>query len=208
MKFLAFGDSHGDIDAHEILLAKALDEKLDVIVCIGDFTVFGMHMNSLLKRLNEITIAAGTKLLMIHGNHESEAALKKEVAKYPDIIWLHEKTYKLGAFEFVGFGGGGFHDHEPDFVTFTKTFQPHSKQILLTHQPPINTTLDEVSTDWHVGNQDFREFIENHQPIIALSGHIHETFGFQDLIRDSLLLNPGPIGQIIEIPENEETQNE
>ena len=206
MKFLAFGDTHGSVEAHEILLQKALEEKPDIMCCIGDFTIFGMETDKFLADLNNITLKTKTKLLMIPGNHESTAKLKAEVKKYSNIIWLHKDTYTFKGFTFIGYGGGGFSEHDDEFVEFVNKLEETPLPILLTHQPPKNTTLDEVWEDHHVGNQDFREYIELAQPIIALSGHIHETFGIQDLIEDSLLLNPGPLGQLIEIPQENEDE--
>ncbi|GIU69604.1 MAG: hypothetical protein KatS3mg002_0840 [Candidatus Woesearchaeota archaeon] len=41
---------------------------------------------------------------------------------------------------------------------------------------------EDQPSEWHVGCENFRSFIEKYQPIIAVSGHIHETFGFEDKI--------------------------
>lgn len=60
-----------------------------------------------------------------------------------------------------------------------------SNAIFLFHTPPYQTTLDRadldgktyenVPLDVHVGSIAVRRFIEAHQPLITLHGHIHES---------------------------------
>jgi Icc-related predicted phosphoesterase len=62
--------------------------------------------------------------------------------------------------------------------------------ILVTHQPAWNTKLDTAS-DRHTGSRAIRGFIETHQPVLAVSGHMHEAYG-TDRIGPTTLVNPGP----------------
>jgi len=62
---------------------------------------------------------------------------------------------------------------------------PPDRTIYLFHSPPHNTNLDRadidnvlidgVSPDVHVGSIAIRKFIECHQPLLTLHGHIHES---------------------------------
>jgi Icc-related predicted phosphoesterase len=63
--------------------------------------------------------------------------------------------------------------------------------VLVTHQPAWGTTIDLQASTRHKGSHSVRSFIENHQPILAVSGHIHEAYG-TDQIGSTLLVNPGP----------------
>jgi Icc-related predicted phosphoesterase len=77
--------------------------------------------------------------------------------------------------------------------------------IAVLHVPPLDTGLDqapEIDSDFrvksgsgglrmtHVGSIAVREFIELHQPLVGLHGHVHESRGAQRLGR-TLCINPG-----------------
>jgi Icc-related predicted phosphoesterase len=64
-------------------------------------------------------------------------------------------------------------------------------KILVTHQPPLNTRADLAQGKTHVGSQAVRAFIENNQPMICFTGHIHESVGI-DRIGSTRIVNPGP----------------
>jgi len=51
----------------------------------------------------------------------------------------------------------------------------------------------------HVGCKSIREFIEENNILLSVCGHIHETFGGANHIGRTLVVNPGPLGRIIEI---------
>jgi Icc-related predicted phosphoesterase len=63
--------------------------------------------------------------------------------------------------------------------------------VLVTHQPAWGTTVDLQASTRHKGSRSVRSFIEDHQPILAISGHIHEACG-TDQLGSTLLVNPGP----------------
>lgn len=59
------------------------------------------------------------------------------------------------------------------------------RAVCLFHSPPFQTALDRAATDGkmidhvpldlHVGSVAIRRFIEQHQPLLTLHGHIHES---------------------------------
>ncbi len=63
--------------------------------------------------------------------------------------------------------------------------------ILLSHCPPKNTKIDQVSSGEHAGSTAVREFVERIQPFLVVSGHIHEAQGV-DKIGRTILVNTGP----------------
>jgi uncharacterized protein len=80
-----------------------------------------------------------------------------------------------------------------------------SNLIAALHAPPIDTALDSapsIDDEFRVqmeaggvrmvavGSSAVREFIEKHQPLVGLHGHVHEGRGEQRLGR-TLVLNPG-----------------
>ncbi len=67
----------------------------------------------------------------------------------------------------------------------------HVKKIVqVTHMPPFKTKLDVVYTGAHVGSEVVRKFIEEYKPLVAISAHIHEARGI-DEIGKTKLINSG-----------------
>jgi len=62
--------------------------------------------------------------------------------------------------------------------------------LLVSHPPPYNTTTDRVFSGRHVGSRAVRTFIEEQQPDICITGHIHESKG-EDRIGNTRIYNPG-----------------
>lgn len=50
-----------------------------------------------------------------------------------------------------------------------------ARTIYVCHTPPADTPLDLTSRGRHVGSRALRAFIEQHQPLLTLHGHIHES---------------------------------
>ena len=62
------------------------------------------------------------------------------------------------------------------------------------HQPPKDTCCDIVSAGFHVGSPLLRQFIEQVQPLIVVTGHIHESAGI-DHIGRTVVVNPGSLAE-------------
>lgn len=202
MRILFFGDIHGSKTHLNRILEKS--READVLVCIGDLTVFEHDLEMILRQLN----STGKPLLTVHGNHESSSSMAAASVGLKNTHFIHKTHHIIDDVIFFGYGGGGFAimDNKFDIVAdlFIKDLKNLEKKnnksykiILITHAPPHHTALDYLGEN--VGCKNFRKFIEHNQPVIAVSGHIHETFGFQDKILNTLLINPGPDGRIISI---------
>jgi Icc-related predicted phosphoesterase len=83
--------------------------------------------------------------------------------------------------------------------------QDPANLVAVMHPPPRGTELDQapmIDSDFKVqstggevqmgsvGSSAVREFIERHQPLLALHGHVHESKG-SELIGRTLCINPG-----------------
>ncbi|GAB1409735.1 metallophosphoesterase [Desulfovibrionales bacterium] len=66
--------------------------------------------------------------------------------------------------------------------------------ILMVHTPPHETALDRLHSGAHVGSPGVRAMIEEFQPALVITGHIHEAQG-QDQIGRSRIYNPGSFAQ-------------
>lgn len=202
MKVLFFVDTHGSIGSMERLKAKSRD--VDLVVCAGDFTVFERDMNMTLREFNDM----GKPLLIIHGNHETSSSVMMECVQFKNLHFIHRNYYISEDIIFYGFGGGGFSIRDEFFrresdlfmLEFKKLCEANNKKyklVLVTHAPPYETRLDDLGE--HVGNHDIKEFILQHSPMLAISGHIHETAGANDKVRQTRIFNPGPDGIIIDL---------
>lgn len=64
--------------------------------------------------------------------------------------------------------------------------------LLVAHNPPFGTAADKVGGKTSVGSRAVRAFIEEVQPEVCLTGHIHEARA-EDRIGKTQLINPGPL---------------
>jgi len=75
---------------------------------------------------------------------------------------------------------------------------PAAETVFVLHSPPRETRCDMIGARQHVGSRAIRRFIEQHQPPLVLSGHIHESprisSAFHDAIGRTVVVNPGQFG--------------
>jgi Icc-related predicted phosphoesterase len=70
--------------------------------------------------------------------------------------------------------------------------------VWVSHGPPRDTRCDVLNGGAHVGSRALRRFVEEHQPPLVLSGHIHESArvsgSYHDRIGRTVVVNPGQFG--------------
>lgn len=204
MKVLFFSDLHNQERFFPILKKKS--KEVDLIVCAGDASIFSFDLEHILKKLNGF----GKQILMIHGNHEEPPHELKELCKkFKNIDFFHGEERLFNNLRFIGWGGGGFSKIDIGLELFLKKIRQERKErekngllkheniILVTHAPPRRTKLDKL---WdHVGCQTIRTAIFQLNPILAVSGHIHDNAGVEDTLKNTRLINLGPEGIIINV---------
>lgn len=207
VKTLIFSDTHGSEKALVALEHKA--KHVSIILCLGDFTIFSQHQEKLLKKIDSF----GKLCLLIHGNHESAQVLSEQCKKHKNILFVHKKILRIGHIIVLGYGGGGFSLRDKAFETvYAQRFAAGIKKykesvlkegkkpktIMLFHGPPFNSKVDMVG-DQPSGNKSFREFYMKNHIDYVFSGHIHEASGTVAHIKNTILVNPGPKGVILEL---------
>ena len=210
MKVLIFADTHGSMAALKKLEQKA--KQAGIIVCLGDFTIFGQHQEKILKKLESL----GKLCLLIHGNHESAAdvAADCQKLKLKNVLFVHKKVLRVGHLIFMCYGGDGFSLRDKAFENMyaarfvqgakkykeiiAKEAKKEAKTILLLHGPPYGSKVDAIG-DQHCGNKSFRDFYLKHKIDYVFSGHIHESSGAVEHIKSTTLMNPGPFGVLLEM---------
>ncbi|MBI4016210.1 MAG: metallophosphoesterase family protein [Candidatus Aenigmarchaeota archaeon] len=199
MRILAFTDFHASIAVLKKVYEKVRVHKPELVVCCGDITVFEQNISAVMARLADFPAT----VLLIHGNHEEEKVVAAIARKHKNLVFIHKKTFEHNGVLFVGYGGQGFVQKDLRFERFIKSvdkkLRSAKRVVLMTHQPPFGTALDRVYNHYS-GNYSFTKCIKKHKNIIlALSGHIHETFGRKDRLGSAVLLNPGPEGVLVDI---------
>lgn len=93
-----------------------------------------------------------------------------------------------------------------DLDELSKDVGDFSKSICLFHSPPVETNLDKIygsgingdKVILSVGSYAIRKFIEKHQPLVTIHGHIHEstdiTGNWQDRIGETFCFNAANSG--------------
>ncbi|HLC86387.1 MAG TPA: metallophosphoesterase [Candidatus Nanoarchaeia archaeon] len=197
MKLLAFTDTHADVKDLDSIKKKALKEKPEMLVCCGDISIFGNGLNFACSFINDL----GIKTLIIPGNHEEPSQIENVCSKFKNLVNLHKKTFERKNFVFLGYGTGGFSDKYPEFeALYPKLLKNtiNKKIIFVAHAPVYNTKLDLLHGS-HCGSKSSRDFLDKVNPVLVLCGHIHENEKKHDKIKNSLIINPGSDGMIIEI---------
>ena len=198
MKILAFTDLHSSKEKIKKLMKKIEKENPDIMISAGDTSNFGRGLKEIIEEIKK----TGKSLLIIPGNHESQETIER-ISDNKKIIDLHKKTYEINNLIFVGYGIGGFSQREREFEDFSdkivKTIKKDSKLILITHGPPYGTKVDLIPGLGHIGCISYINFIKKYKPILHICGHLHETWGTEDKLDKTLIINPGPEGKIIEV---------
>ncbi len=186
-----------DIHAHEKTLEK-LEKKskaADCIIVAGDLSVFGDGLVETLRRLNKFE----KPVFIVHGNHDDPRIVERQCRIMRNLTYLHKRKVRFNGFTLTGHGGEGFAQRSEDFEKFMRTFKKHrgEKLVFVTHQPPYKSKIDYI---WdHHGSKSYREFILRKKPLLAISGHLHETAGMKHKLGATDVVNPGSSGMTLTV---------
>ncbi len=195
MKIIALTDIHGHMD----YLPQIADELAgaDLVLIAGDITTFGG--SPLAHRIVSSLEKHNPNVLAVHGNCDQQS-----VEEYLHIceIALDGCCHTVNGVAFAGLGGSlpgsgrtGNESPESEFAARLEELKSQIDRdrplVFVSHQPAWGTKLDTVGSDRHSGSRAIRNFILETQPILAVSGHIHEAIT-TDTLQNTTLINPGP----------------
>jgi Icc-related predicted phosphoesterase len=189
-----------DIHAHTgaiSALAKQL-RSADLVLLSGDITHFG-HKKEMAGIVGLIR-TFNPSVFAVSGNcdyPDAEEFLTEERISLNGLIRECQgcALYGMsGSLPCPGKTPNEYSEEEFDVFLRDLTLPPGLPQIMLSHQPPYDTINDQVSPGVHVGSKSIRKFIEEQQPLICFTGHIHEGTGI-DHIGNTAIVNPGPAGK-------------
>ncbi len=198
MKLLVLADIHGCLDYIDCIDAAIRD--CDGVVIAGDITDFGggRQTRQILSAMEQYQ----KPIVAVPGNCDLRGV--DEVLNQNN-AGIHGACIALNGFQFIGVGGSlpcpGATPNEAGEETFRQVLQnaladlaSKDNLVLVTHQPAWGIDLDTTGSGRHTGSQAVREFIEQYQPVLAISGHMHEACGV-DQLGSTTLVNPGPFRQ-------------
>jgi len=199
MKIIAITDIHGHLEAIDRIGTEL--KSVDLVLLAGDLTHFGQEKE--VKQVLERIMEYNRQILAVPGNCD-----QPQVETYLNLyhLNLHGRGKTFNNLGIVGLGGSlpcpGHTPNEYSEQQLAEFLQQgkamlnaaHNPFILLSHQPPKNTLNDRVALNFHVGSKVVRQFIEQFQPLICFTGHIHEGIGI-DTIGPTKIINPGPLRQ-------------
>jgi len=195
-KILAASDMHGDSDATKRLAEKAVKENVDLVVLAGDITGL-VETDNILKPF----LDKGKKVVFVPGNWESSSTADV-LTKLYGVKNVGKHYVKYGD---VGVFGIGSPDRQLDlnekktFDKLKKNFEKIKdleKKIMVSH---IHAEGTKAEFSGFKGSKALRKAIEEFQPDIFLSGHIHEAEGLSEKIGKTRVFSVGKKGKVIEI---------
>ena len=201
MKFLCFSDLHRNVEAAAKLVENS--KNADVLIGSGDFATRRMGVEDTLWVLSGITKPA----ILVPGNGESASELEEavRVTGWKSAKVLHGTGCVVEGVEFWGVGGGipvtPFGDWSYDFSeaeAASLLAGCKSVAVLVVHSPPLDT-VDHDSSGQIRGSQAIREFVEKSRPKLVVCGHIHSDWEKSVRLAETLVLNAGPAGVLIEV---------
>lgn len=209
MQIIAFGDIHM---ATAAVAGIPGIKEADLVLLNGDLTNYGGAAEA--RKVLDDIMRINPKVLAQFGNLD-----KVEVNEYLEklAINLHGQARLVqGEVCLIGVGGSNFTPfHTPsemaekellqiadqacrqglDYISLAQPLHKRKiPQILLSHVPPFNTGVDILHNGRHVGSKAIRTIIEQYQPELCITGHIHEAKGY-DMIGRTPVYNHGMLRQ-------------
>ena len=195
-KILAASDFHGDSTTTKRLAEQAKKENVDLVILAGD--LFGaIESKNILKPFTD----RKQKVVFVPGNWESS-----ETANFLSRLYgiknIGDHYLKYGNIGIFGIGSPDWQMNIDNNKTFKKLKQDFEKiknlekKIMVSHINPANTKSEFSGI---AGSKEIRKAIDEFQPDIFVSGHIHEAEGITETIGKTKIFNIGKKGKIIEI---------
>lgn len=196
LRILAAGDFHGDSSFAKKLAEKAEKENVDLVILTGDLT--GIIQT---KNIIKPFIDKGKKVLFVPGNWETteEAEIMSKMYNMGNIEDHYLKYKNVGIFGVGNADWSLYPDNERLFKKLKKDnekIKNLEKKILVSHLHAAGTKSE---LSGFPGSEALRVAIEEFQPDIFISGHIHELEGIEEKIGKTRVINVGRRGKIIEI---------
>lgn len=197
MRLLAFSDLHRDRRQARRLVELA--READVVVGAGDFGSMHLGISRTIEPLKAIT----APVVIVPGNSETDAELWRACTGWQSASMLHGESREIGGVQFFGLGGG-----IPE-TPFPWSFDLSEEQaeeklrscpqeaVMVLHSPPKGHVDDAHGRS--LGSEAILRAIERTCPLLAVCGHIHQSWGSESRIASTRVVNLGPEGTFLEV---------
>ncbi len=196
MNLVTLSDLHGKLS---VVARMAGDlARADVVLLVGDITQFGgeQEVSRIIAQLRSRTDAL---VLGVAGNCD-RAGVEDWLAA--ESMSLHGRHVVHEGVAFLGCGmslpcpgktpGETTEEGLADVLArATDHLDVSLPKVLVCHQPPKGTKVDAVAAGNHVGSLAVRGFIEREEPVLVVTGHIHEA-RCVDTLGPTTIVNAGP----------------
>ena len=197
-KILAASDLHGESKIAKKLAERAEKENVDLVILCGDILGFTKTSN-IIKPFKD----KNKKVLIIPGNWDSFATTDF-LANLYGIKNIHGYAVKYEDIGFFGAGGaegpgpGATSDKEilKNLKKAHDSLKGIEKKIMVTHMHPSNSVSEFSGVS---GSKAITSAIKQFKPDFLLHGHIHEAAGMEQKIGNTIVINVGKEGKIINI---------
>ena len=196
MKILVFSDIHGDIRA----LERLMEIEADYYFAAGDMVNWGRGLDA----VGEVLERRARRMYVLPGNHETEDAIAGMCERH-GLHAFHGQSLEIDGFHIAGLGYSNptpFNTPgeytEDQMAARLAPFAALNPLVLICHCPPKDTQLDRIRAGLHSGSQAVRDFIDAHQPVFFLCGHIHEAHGASARIGATPARNTGKQGYLLD----------
>lgn len=207
IRFIVFGDIHGEevfISRLENYLDTACLDKdgngytTDAVFIIGDICERGTVAAA--KDVIDVLKKRRLPVFAVQGNvdpKETKEILEKEHISVDKRMRIFEPHRTKGCFKILGLGGRIIGPGEPlhasqysitedEAERFFNNFDIGNDTILLTHFPPYKH-FDMVTSGKRIGSKTLLRVIEKRQPLLSISGHVHEQYGSKKIGRTAVV---------------------
>ncbi len=196
MNILVLSDIHNDVENIINFVDKISMLEFDVVVCPGDFADIppkGFTKVDITRLILEELRSLKKPIVAVPGNQDKEVVTFLE----RENVSVHGKGVVVDGVGFFGYGGArtpfktSFEPSEEEIENGLKNAYNDVKDaetlVLVTHMPPARTRLDGLYGNAHVGSEAIRKTIEEKQPTVAISAHLHELRGTDDIGKTKLI---------------------
>ena len=186
VSFVCVPDVHGALSRLSRVVEFVREWNADAVLATGGFGNVGSGAPTR-SGCERILAELGVPVFSVPGNHDPPGSALGES--------LHRRLRDFRGVRLYGIGGGG-----PQLQGFPSEWTdaelarleiPHW-DLLLSHSPPGNTSLDRNAEGVHVGSQVLRRQVEAARGAFVC-GHIHEAVG-AEVVGNCLCYNAGSLG--------------
>jgi Icc-related predicted phosphoesterase len=200
MRLLVFSDLHRDKAAARSLVERSAEA--DILIGAGDFAIMRQGIDDVIEILREVD----KPTVLVPGNGESDVELREACAGWTSAHVLHGGGVTVEGIPFYGIGAGipvtPFGDWSFDLTEDEAgplLADCPKDGVLVSHSPP-HGHVDEAGGT-HLGSYAVLETIERVSPRLVVCGHIHGWWGKRSTVGQTLVVNAGPEGQLLDLPE-------